>query len=333
MQVVVARQEFPQDGVTPAIKLPAAAVVVRMKKPEETARIFKITFQSAVGFLNVVGGMNGIDPLDLNSEKVGDALVVSSDYLPPPRTQAAKRSGAALQRLADGRVRGRPVHPGQHQAAGAGVGRARPARTRPPAAAEHQHARWCWTAQVAPAGAGRQPRPADRPEHAGKGARPGRGREGDRPRARGAASTSKRSSLELTVDDAEPGTVARSSRWRPAQVTRSSCHAATLADLSPDEAWLPFEPSAAQPFDRRLAAHLYRRAGFAASSRELDEAVKLGPQATVKQLLAAGEQSRGVRRGNAEVRPGHAGREQSASCWPAGGCTACGTRRRRWSRR
>ena len=78
--------------------------------------------------------------------------------------------------------------------------------------------------------------------------------------------------------------------------------ATTFADLSPEEAWLPFEPTSGQPFDRRLAAHLYRRAGFAASSRELDEAVKLGPQAAVKQLLAAGEQQRRVRRGNAEVR-------------------------------
>jgi hypothetical protein len=57
-----------------------------MKRPEETMRIFKITFQSAVGFLNVVGGMNGVDPLEQNAEKVGDALVVSTQYLPPRKT-------------------------------------------------------------------------------------------------------------------------------------------------------------------------------------------------------------------------------------------------------
>ena len=62
-----------------------------------------------------------------------------------------------------------------------------------------------------------------------------------------------------------------------------------LADLSPQKAWLPFEPGRAQPFDRRLAAHLYRRAGFAASARELDEAVRLGPQEAVKLLLNAGK--------------------------------------------
>jgi hypothetical protein len=93
VQIVVTRQEFPQEGVTPAIKLPAAAAVVRMKNPSETARIFKVTFQSVVGFLNVAGAQNGIDPLDLNSEKVGDALVVSSVYLPPADEQARTEAG------------------------------------------------------------------------------------------------------------------------------------------------------------------------------------------------------------------------------------------------
>jgi hypothetical protein len=94
LQLVVTRQEFPPEGITPAIKLPAGALVVRMKSPQETARIFKITFQSVVGFLNVAGGMNGLDPLDLNSEKVGGALIVSGEYLPPK--DAAKRSEAPL---------------------------------------------------------------------------------------------------------------------------------------------------------------------------------------------------------------------------------------------
>jgi uncharacterized protein (DUF1800 family) len=63
----------------------------------------------------------------------------------------------------------------------------------------------------------------------------------------------------------------------------------TLANLTPDEGWQPYEASADRPFDRRLAAHLFRRAGMAASSRELDEAVKLGPAATVKRLLFPSE--------------------------------------------
>ncbi len=58
-----------------------------------------------------------------------------------------------------------------------------------------------------------------------------------------------------------------------------------LSDFTPETAWRAFEPSAKRPFDRRAAAHLYRRAGFGAPSSQLDAAVKLGPQGTVKALL------------------------------------------------
>jgi hypothetical protein len=94
LQLVVARQQFPQAGVTPAIKLPAAAVVLRMKRPAETTRVFKITFQSLIGFLNIVGGMKGLPPLDLNSEKSGSALVIGTEYLPPDKIET--RDEAAI---------------------------------------------------------------------------------------------------------------------------------------------------------------------------------------------------------------------------------------------
>ena len=64
-----------------------------------------------------------------------------------------------------------------------------------------------------------------------------------------------------------------------------------LADLSPEDAWLPYEPSRTQPFDRRLAAHLYRRAGFAASMHEVDKAVRVGPREAAKRLLNAGNEN------------------------------------------
>jgi hypothetical protein len=87
VQFVVARQDFSQGDVTPAIKLPAAALVVQMKQPEKTARTFKITFQSVIGFLNIIGGMKGLPPLDLNSERVGEAVVISTEYLPPDKIE------------------------------------------------------------------------------------------------------------------------------------------------------------------------------------------------------------------------------------------------------
>jgi len=66
----------------------------------------------------------------------------------------------------------------------------------------------------------------------------------------------------------------------------------SLLELSPEEAWLPFEPSPGVPFDRRAAAHLFRRAAFAANADQLDAAVRLGPRAAVQQLIAAGESGR-----------------------------------------
>lgn len=90
MQVVSTRQVYKEGDVVPAIKLPAIALVMQMKNPAETARIFKVTYQSFIGFINIAGGQNGIDPLDLNSEKVGDALVVSAEYLPPDDEKTKK---------------------------------------------------------------------------------------------------------------------------------------------------------------------------------------------------------------------------------------------------
>ena len=92
-RLVAVRQQYPAGGITPAIKLPAVAIVMRMKNPQETGRIFKITYQSLLGFLNVVGGMNGVDPLDQSTEKVGDALVVFAEYLPPKMTDTGAGPG------------------------------------------------------------------------------------------------------------------------------------------------------------------------------------------------------------------------------------------------
>jgi Protein of unknown function (DUF3352) len=83
MQIVVTRQHYADGAPVPAVKLPAGAIVVKMKNPAETARMFKITFQSLVGFLNITGGMNGLSPLEQNFEKIGSGTIYTSEYLPP----------------------------------------------------------------------------------------------------------------------------------------------------------------------------------------------------------------------------------------------------------
>jgi uncharacterized protein (DUF1800 family) len=59
----------------------------------------------------------------------------------------------------------------------------------------------------------------------------------------------------------------------------------TLGEVDPAWAWAPFEPSEECPWNRPAAAHLYRRAGFGASSQQLDDAVAQSPGAAVDQLL------------------------------------------------
>jgi uncharacterized protein (DUF1800 family) len=59
----------------------------------------------------------------------------------------------------------------------------------------------------------------------------------------------------------------------------------------PAWAWSPFVPSSRQPFDFSAAAHLHRRAGFAASWAVLARDRADGPEAAVDRLLAGSAQS------------------------------------------
>jgi hypothetical protein len=55
--------------------------------------------------------------------------------------------------------------------------------------------------------------------------------------------------------------------------------------IDPAEAWQPWQPTAADPWGRKWAAHLYRRAAFGPSREELLEAERLGPQGTLDLLF------------------------------------------------
>lgn len=55
--------------------------------------------------------------------------------------------------------------------------------------------------------------------------------------------------------------------------------------LDPAWAWAPYRPDAQRPWTLRLAAHLYRRAGFGASWSTLQQAISDGPQRAVQRVL------------------------------------------------
>jgi uncharacterized protein DUF1800 len=56
-------------------------------------------------------------------------------------------------------------------------------------------------------------------------------------------------------------------------------------EVDPQWAWKPFDPCAKQPWNLRWAGHLYRRAAFGATWKQLQQALADGPQKTVDHLL------------------------------------------------
>ncbi|MCC9603813.1 DUF3352 domain-containing protein [Stieleria sp. JC731] len=83
--IVSARQDFSDQLPRPTIKIPAFALMMKMKDPEVVSRDFRRTFQTLVGFFNVVGAQNGLNQLELDMEKFDDgAQLVISRYVPEP---------------------------------------------------------------------------------------------------------------------------------------------------------------------------------------------------------------------------------------------------------
>jgi uncharacterized protein (DUF1800 family) len=63
----------------------------------------------------------------------------------------------------------------------------------------------------------------------------------------------------------------------------------SLNSLDPASAWEPWTPGRTDPWNRKWAGHLFRRAAFGASWPEIENAVTVGVEATVDQLLKGGE--------------------------------------------
>src|SRR5438132_2224859 len=57
------------------------------------------------------------------------------------------------------------------------------------------------------------------------------------------------------------------------------------------EPWVPYEPTADDPWDLRKFAHLHRRAGFGATWAELQRDLKAGPAESVDRLLNPPDES------------------------------------------
>ena len=79
---IVARESFKNVTPVPALKLPAFALVLKLRDAENMRPELRRTFQSVIGFLNIVGAMEGRPQLELDMEKSGNVDLVTSRYVP-----------------------------------------------------------------------------------------------------------------------------------------------------------------------------------------------------------------------------------------------------------
>lgn len=85
LQIVAAKPVYEKDAPTPTIKLPAFGAVARLRDPDSAKRLWKVMFQTLIGFINIGGGMNGLPLLEMELEKVDDVQFVSGQYSPPEK--------------------------------------------------------------------------------------------------------------------------------------------------------------------------------------------------------------------------------------------------------
>jgi hypothetical protein len=106
IQFVVAQQDYKAAGVPePTIRLPAGALVLRLKdKPKTDVRKhFRVAFQSIVALGNLDGASKGRPLLEMKTEKRGDAEILYAVYEAPTEqeTGSAKTEESAKPQAAD----------------------------------------------------------------------------------------------------------------------------------------------------------------------------------------------------------------------------------------
>ncbi len=80
---IATQPDFTNVLPVPAIKVPQFALVMELKEPESMTRELRRTFQSMIGFFNVVGAMQGNPQLEMDMDKLDDgAELITSSYIP-----------------------------------------------------------------------------------------------------------------------------------------------------------------------------------------------------------------------------------------------------------
>jgi hypothetical protein len=90
IQLVVREQSFANRLPIPALKLPAFALVGELKNPAMMQDELRRTYQSIIGFFNVVGAMNGNPQLDQDIQEHQGAKVMTASFIPTPEDKKSK---------------------------------------------------------------------------------------------------------------------------------------------------------------------------------------------------------------------------------------------------
>lgn len=84
--VVVTRQDFSGDRPLPALKLPAFALVFRLKDPNQFARHLLMGYQNIVGIININGAQNKQPQFLLATEDLDGTVISKATYLVDDKT-------------------------------------------------------------------------------------------------------------------------------------------------------------------------------------------------------------------------------------------------------
>ena len=75
------------------MKLPAFALVLKLRDPEKMRPELRRTFQSVIGFFNIVGAMDGRPQLEMDMAKEGEVDLITSHYVPEKKDQDSTSAG------------------------------------------------------------------------------------------------------------------------------------------------------------------------------------------------------------------------------------------------
>jgi len=82
LQMISEENVFEEGYPKPSIRLPSFALIATLRDAEIMRPQLKRIFQSLIGFLNVVGAMDGQPQLDQNTESKSEVEIISAKYVP-----------------------------------------------------------------------------------------------------------------------------------------------------------------------------------------------------------------------------------------------------------